>query len=310
MDGRMNSLHRLESAIKGRPVDQIPVSVWCHFGSEHLPPDAVARLHADFQAAYCWDFMKVMFDYRLDVPDGVDGPAGLDLRLMLDTVDWAAPFQRQIEVLQALRSTLGSSVPMVDTVYSPWMYLVRHLGADLKGAMLEQHDSLTRILALLTEETCKHVGRVRDLGCFGIYFPTLAAERTPWPSLIDLQLPFDKEVLGAASGMVRMLHLHGDKLDVHAVDDYPREVLHWDESERTNPSLSGLRAGNGCLMGGLAPAGLTGMSMSAFRKMATDAIVRTGGLGFVLAPGCTVSPSLSSRKLQALRDASLLRPPS
>ena len=58
----MNSFERMERAVEARPVDQIPASVWCHFGTEHLPPDVVAKLHADYQAAYRWDFMKVMFD--------------------------------------------------------------------------------------------------------------------------------------------------------------------------------------------------------------------------------------------------------
>lgn len=302
----MDSYRRMQTAIERQPVDQVPVSVWYHFGSEHLAPEKVAKLHVDYQAAYAWDFLKVMFDYRLDYPDAVDGFGAPDLRLLLETVDWNEPFRKQIEVLLALRAALGPTVPIVETVYSPWMYLVRHFGADLKGTVQENQD-LAEVLARLADETCQHVRRVREIGCFGIYFPTTAAEQSASGDAFGLQRDYDRQVLDSASGMARMLHLHGRGIEADAVRGYPREVLHWDDQESSNPSLASLRATNTCLMGGLTCSDLTTISISALRHQAKDAIEMAGD-GFILAPGCSVSPSLSSRKMLSLRDASLLVP--
>jgi len=298
---QMDSVGRLHCAVEGRTPDRVPVSVWYHFGSEHLPPPAVARLHAEYHAAYEWDFLKAMFDYRLEYPDAVDGAPALDLPLMLAATDWRAPFALQREVLVALRAHLGPRVPLVETIYSPWMYLLRHLGADRTDELLACPDLLTDILARLTEETVRHVREVAALGCYGIYFATLAAGMADGQA----QQIHDREVLSQAGGMVRMLHLHGSRIDPGAVASYPREVLHSDNQDPGNPSLARLRAAGRCLMGGL-PTALTGMSMQALRRHARDAIAEAGGAGFILAPGCSVSPSVSVRKLRALRDPSLL----
>jgi uroporphyrinogen decarboxylase len=304
----VNGFRRMQSALEGGSHDQIPVSAWYHFGSEHLAPPDVAKLHADYQAAYDWDFLKVMFDYRLDYPEAVDGSADFDLSLMLQETDWAAPFRRQREVLQLLLGELGSTAPVVETVYSPWMYLVRHIGRDAVERARETPDLLARILERLTEETCRHVKAVRQLGGYGIYFATLAACRSEIATAAEFTKPYDLEVLDVASGLVRMLHLHGPDVDATSVRAYRRDIIHWEDRDAGNPSLSELRADNRCLMGGLSSSALTGLSLHALRRQAREAISEAGGNGFVLAPGCSVSPSLSFRKMRALRDHSLLAP--
>jgi uroporphyrinogen decarboxylase len=301
----MIRFRRMQAALEGRTPDQVPASAWFHFGSEHLPPAAVARLHAEYQAAYGWDFLKVNFDYRLAYADGVDANDSFDLRLMLESTDWSAPFTRQRDVLEILHAELGSTVPIVETVYSPWMYLVRHTGHDLIDHITRQPDLLHAVLARLAGETCRHVRAVRELGGYGIYLATLAAG-TQNAALAPWHL-YDRDVLDAASGMVRMLHLHGNELDPVLVAGCPRDVLHWHDRSPTNPSLSQMR-GEPCLMGGLDQVKLTTTSMSAFRREARNAIVESDGRGFILAPGCSVSPSIAKRKLLALRDPALLTP--
>lgn len=300
----MDRFRRMQCALEGRKPDQIPASAWFHFGSEHLPPAAVARLHADYLATYDWDFLKVNFDYRLDYADAVDATDNFDLRLMLETTDWSVPFCRQREILEILHAELAGTVPIVETIYSPWMYLVRHTGRDLIGQITRQPDLLHAVLARLTEETCRHIRALREIGVYGIYLATLAA--TDNVALAEWSA-YDHDVLDAASGMVRMLHLHGSELNPALVATYPREMLHWHDRDRTNPSLSQMRAER-CLMGGLDQSTLTTTSMAAFRREARNAILEAGGHGFILAPGCSVSPSIAARKLLALRDPALLSP--
>jgi uroporphyrinogen decarboxylase len=256
-----------------------------------------------FHATYRWDFLKVMFDYRLSYPAAVDDADNIDLPLMLAQADWSAPFRRQREVLVHLCDAMGSDVPIVETVYSPWMYLVRHLGREFLSQAQHHGHELVQILDRLTNETCLHVRELKRIGCHGIYFATLAADQALCGSLVDDA--YDLDVLGEAAGLVRMLHLHGTSLDAAAVKRHPRDVLHWEDRDPSNPTLSQLRADNGCLMGGLSSS-LTTMSMSAFRHQVADAIAEAGPNGLMIAPGCSVSPSLSSRKMMALRDLTLV----
>ncbi|MEW9805402.1 uroporphyrinogen decarboxylase family protein [Mesorhizobium marinum] len=246
-----------------------------------------------------------MFDYRLTYPAAVDDTATIDLQAMLANTDWSAPFRLQRELLRALVDEIGADVPIVETVYSPWMYLLRHVGRGFAACASHQSHDLAEVLSRLTEETRNHVRRVREMGCFGIYFATLAADRSLPTSAAERQ--HDVDVLEAGAGIVRMLHLHGRNLDATAVNHYPREVLHLESGGPDHPTLADLRADSRCLMGGLSSSTLTTVSMSEMQRQLADAIAGAGPEGLIIAPGCIVSPSLSARKMKALLDPALLR---
>lgn len=303
----MDPFERLATAISGGTPDRIPVSVWFHFGSEHLPPDAVAGLHAAFQTAYRWDFLKVMFDYRLDLPPAADTGPELDLDALLDGTDWGAPFARQRAMLAILCAELGSAVPIVETVFSPWMYLLRHVGADRRAALLDRPERVAAVLDRLCEETCRHVDAVRELAIDGLFFATLADNAPPGGAEFEATAPRDRTVLERADGLPRFLHLHGAGAATAHLAAYPREVLHRDHGA-ADSGLAGLRrTGERAIMGGLPGDGLTRMSPVAIRSAIAAAIDAAGRAGFILAPGCTVSPSLARRTMLAIRDSDLLR---
>lgn len=303
----MNAFERVSAAIDGQQPDRIPASVWFHFGSEHLRPEDVAKLHVAFYRTYRWDVLKVMFDYRLALAEEADSGDALNLDALASKTDWRAPFVRQQACLRHLLSEVGDEVPLIETVYSPWMYLLRHVGRDQQAALLDRPDLTAELLDRLTEETCRHVDALGDLGVFGIYFATVAARTATESPEFALQAPYDRAVLRRANGMVRFLHLHGSHTRPQRVAGYPREVLHCDDRDPTNPDLAAMRGHQrGAIMGGLAQSGLTAMSLAAVRTQVADAIDRAGPGGFLLAPGCSVSPSLSRRTMLALRDRGLL----
>ncbi|MGV8840109.1 MAG: uroporphyrinogen decarboxylase family protein [Bauldia sp.] len=299
----MDRFERLATAIAGGAPDRVPVSVWFHFGSEHLSPEAVARLHADYYRAYRWDFLKVMFDYRLDLPGRVDDGPEIDLDALLHETDWAAPFARQRDVLAILCTELGREVPIVETVFSPWMCLVRHLGGDRRDALLARPDLLAAILDRLCEETCRHVDALRELAIEGVFFATLAGNVAAGGAEFEAQAPRDRAILDRAHGLTRFLHLHGSGAGIAHLADYPREVLHRDHGAADDGGLGELRrTGERAIMGGLPADGLTRMSLAAIRSRIAGAVDAAGKAGFILAPGCTVSPTLARRTMLAIRD--------
>lgn len=303
----MSAFERLDAAVSGRAPDRIPVSVWFHFGSEHLPPETVARLHAEFYRTYRWDFLKVMFDYRLDLPDAVDAGDGIDLEALLSETDWRAPFARQRTCLAILRADLGNEVPIVETVFSPWMYLLRHVGHDRRQYLLDRPDLVGAILDRLGAETCRHVDALKELAVYGVYFATIAGSAPVGSPEFALQAPRDRTVLDRAAGLIRFLHLHGASSRVDHLADYRREVLHRDYGPAGAADLARLRnEGEKAIMGGLPSDGLTRMSLAALRGQMAAAIDGAGQAGFILAPGCSVSPSLARRTMLALRDSPLL----
>ena len=71
---------RVMAAVEGRRPDRVPVSFWYHFPLEHPSSAPLAEAELAFAARYDPDFLKVMHDLWLDLPDG--------LKLIEDPADW------------------------------------------------------------------------------------------------------------------------------------------------------------------------------------------------------------------------------
>ena len=64
---------RFLTAARGGTTDRPPVGAWVHYGSARWSPQQVAEAHLRFYRDYDWDFIKVMHDYRIDLPEGLEG---------------------------------------------------------------------------------------------------------------------------------------------------------------------------------------------------------------------------------------------
>src|SRR5690625_7965819 len=74
------------------------------------------------------------------------------------------------------------------------------------------------------------------------------------------------EVLKAAEGMVRVVHVHGNHLQMERVLDYPCEVFSVSDRLSDNPGLAELRTmTDKCLMGGLDESKITDRSLPALK---------------------------------------------
>ncbi|WP_029039883.1 uroporphyrinogen decarboxylase family protein [Cucumibacter marinus] len=303
----MTSFERLAAALNGEQPDRIPVSVWFHFGSEHLSPEMVADLHEAYCLEYRWDFLKVMFDYRLDLPVGFDGQARPQIEVPLSEMDWNAPFRRQQICLEILQERLGGHTPLFETVYSPWMYLLRHVGYDRRSDLLANPGLAAEVSSRISDAVSKHLQAIRRIGIYGIFFATTVGDVHTGPDEAVQQAKTDMLVLAEAEGLARILHLHGTKTDLARARDYPHEVLHCEDCDPGNPGLAELRkATRGAVMGGLPYRTITRLSPSGIQQAVAKAMDAAGRRGLILAPGCSVSPSVSGRTLRGIRDSAHL----
>ncbi|MBY0411646.1 MAG: hypothetical protein K2Q97_16355 [Burkholderiaceae bacterium] len=313
----MTPRQRFMAAVQGQQVDRVPVSAWMHFGAQFWPPAEVARLHADFARAHQWDFVKVMADYRLPMPPGpvVNGSNSADVVELLEHIghhlDHAACFAAQRELLEALRQQLGPQAVLLDTGYDPWNNVLRNLGRDLEGALLQHPSHTLAALARVCEATCRHVQQLQRMGVDGYFYATNAAIAHTQPRGLRQDVyerfvrPFDLAILDAAQGMVRVLHAHGTGIDLARLAGYPFEVIHLSDRFAGNPSLADLRRWTDrCVMGGIDEQGFTSASLASLAVQLTDAVQQAGPQGLILAPGCAVPTSSAARSLQFVRDFS------
>lgn len=308
----MNKMQRFKAAINGGHVDWPPLLAWVHFLSDHLDSKRVVDLHLQYMAAYDWDIMKVMNDYRYPVPAGVENlvtvdafqkfkPLGMDERA----------FSVQLDCVRELRTALGPDVPLMDTIFEPYQQILRNVGFDQADNLLSRGSKALPALEAVTQTMCDYVRATRKAGADAIFMTINGGIPRGMPRGVTkqqheyFQKPFAMEVLKAAEGMTRILHIHGSYLQMDRVEGYPYEVLSVPIKGAGNPSLVEMRGmTDKCIMGGLDETLLHERSLPELAREIDEVMAQAGSEKFILAPGCTIASFTPQRTLTFLREHS------
>src|SRR5690625_5536009 len=90
--------------------------------------------------------------------------------------------------------------------------------------------------------------------------------------------------------MVRVVHVHGNHLQMERVLDYPCEVFSVSDRLSDNPGLAELRTmTDKCLMGGLDESKITDRSLPALKAEIDDELAQEGRVSFFIETGCTIT---------------------
>jgi uroporphyrinogen decarboxylase len=294
---------RFIGAARGESVDRPPVGAWVHFGSALWTPDLVADVHVRQFRDYDFDYIKVMNDFRFPTVDGITEarrPADLlavgDAGLKYDNIE------QQAEVLRRIRAAAPEAA-IVDTAFSPFQTVVRTLGESAAPLMKANPDLTHRVLRQVTDRLVDAVRAsegVADAVFFSVNGATRDATNLDFTEeqFAELVAPYDKEVLAAAAGRIRILHAHGYDLIPEWFDGFPAEVLSWSHHQ-TEPTVEDVAAeGRLVPMGGLDELN----SMYWPPSAVTDAVLaarRAAGDRIILGPGCTVHSDTSPNVIRA-----------
>jgi uroporphyrinogen decarboxylase len=305
-------MQRFLAAVRGEPVDYPPSVAWCNFVTDAVDGKENARRQLAFYEACDWDFCKVMNDYRLSPPAGMetlDTPADM-LRFakqpMSDRI-----FAEQLDCLRIMRARLGPDVPLVDTLFEPFFSLLFAVGFS-KAVFIRSHpDEAARMLDALTATFVDYVAELKKIPVDGVLYATNACILAPSSRGISdaefraFHRPYDLRLLNALEGLVRIVHAHGNPLDLGRILDYPCEVLSWSDRLAGNPSIASVRKLTGkCLMGGVDETKLQERSLPEIRAEVADALAQAGGpRNFILSPGCNVASGVALRSLASMREA-------
>jgi uroporphyrinogen decarboxylase len=305
----MTRTERVMAAVRGEPVDRIPVCFWHHFqpsGSGRALADATLQF---FDETFDLDIMKVMPDIPYPFPkDSIKDP---DQWRLIEPIDRERSrfFRQRVESVQALRDALGYDTPIIMTVFSPLCEAI-HFAANQETllAHLHGHGSIVHeALAVIAENLREHIREVIAAGADGVFFALqgCTAEIMPEAMYREFGRPYDLIALqGASNGWLNALHVHGDKdLFFDLALDYPVQVLSW--SDRiAGPSLREARGKTSkCLMGGWNEFGaLSNGPQEKILEEAHDAVAQTAGRRFILANGCSVPDDTDEAWLHIGRD--------
>lgn len=329
----MTKRQRVLAALRGQEVDRPPISLWRHFFVDEATPQGLARAMLGFQRQFDWDFMKVnprasyhVEDWGVKIQfsgDPLVGPKVMDCPVKTPA-DWArvGPLNvrrgvlgEHLEALRLIGEGLGGQAPYLMTVFTP-LSIAGRLAPSPEAmiAYLREEPALVHMaLEAITETFIGFVKECLAQGASGIFFAT-----TDWATydrLTDEEYarfgrPYDIRLLEAASGAeFNMLHVCRGRNMLPSLADYPVHAFNWDASDATNVGLSQGKALTGkAVVGGLdhkavLPQGSPWEVVAQLR----EAWRQTGGLGWMVGPGCTFPPSTPEANLRAVREAVSLK---
>lgn len=311
MTNSMTSGERVHAALRGEPVDRVPLCFWHHFKPEGSGERLALFTMEFFRTKFELDIVKIMPDLPYPAPEQpLTESAQLRFlpRLDLDT----PAFQQQLVCIRKLRSELGDDFPLILTLFSPLTYALRFLGKQQAIAEARRDpEPFEEGLGTIAANLRKLMSAAIEAGASGIFFSSMGATSADFTreEYARFGRPYDVHALeGTVDGWLNIVHIHadpdqtGDEIYFEAFTDYPVSVLSW--SDRiTGPSLTeALNLTDKCLMGGLWERGpMTHGSETELDNEIMSAVSQTHGKRLILANGCSVPDDTSDKWLHATR---------
>ncbi len=305
----MTSRERVMAALRGEPVDRVPLAFWLHnFVAENSVTELVAeslRLAREFG----WDYLKPQSRAQCFAEAwGLRYQASSDraaqytrthapcadaaaLRRLAPADPAAGALGEQLDALRQIRAGVGPDTPIIWTVFSPMMVVPYLLpgGADQALAIARQEPAAL------------------EAGADGLFYATNVARRglLTAAECRRFQRPYDLPVLTAAApGPFNVLHVCGAGVHFDEFADYPVAALSWAQADG-NPSLAeGRRRTGRAVMGGLpAKPVIATLTAEAVAGHARAAVRALDGRGLLLGPDCSINPDTPEALLHAARAA-------
>ena len=311
----MNKRARVMAAIRGEPVDRVPVSFWLHNFAAENSAQALADETLRLYRAFDWDFLKPqsrascfaeMWGQQIEpstqqmVMPRVRRYALRDARELgsLKAVSAAqGALAEQLQALQSIRAAIGPDAPIVATIFAPLM-VATYLTAGGRDAVLklmrEDPAALDRGLAAIGATLSEFARNCVAAGIDGIFYATTMATQplmTP-AECRRFQRPHDLAILEpVAAAPFNIMHVCGDYTRFDEFVDYPVSVFSW-ATTPGNPALAQVRERTGrAVLGGLpGKPQIGGMQPDALVERARASIAETGGRKHLLGPDCSINP--------------------
>ena len=305
----MTRRERFQAAVAGRPVDHVPCTGWVHFITETLGGNEHAQRHIRWVRDNDWDICKVVNDFHYPFPEGTERLRNVEDMLKFKPASLDEPsFSEELKAVRLLRAEFGEDMPIVLTVFEPLRQIVRRVGMSCMDMIFAHPEEAQHMLDAVADTTRRYMRALKAAGCDGIFLASTGGLR---PSarfgLPDAQYetfvkPYERDLLQAAEGMVRILHVHGAGIDMQRVVDLPCEVFSISDRLPGNPSLAQMRGiTDKCIMGGIDESRIHDMTQDELELQIADAVQQAGRDKLILSPGCTLPAWVPAHQLRLIR---------
>lgn len=296
------------TVVNGGEADRIPFSFWYHFPLEFPSGKPLAEAELAFMERYDTDFLKIMHDLPLELPNGMNK--------IEDPKDWnrfaavkprTSNLKNQLEALRLIKAGLRDDAPVIDTIFDPFASANKLCGKKIMEHYNAEPEAVKHALSAIAESLAAYVTAWFEEGGDGIFYALDGAMITAMKEDLyrEVFLPLDEMILNIAAkrGQFNVLHLHGTGIMFDMAHTLPCHVLNW-SSALTWPDLKeGRNLHKGCIAGGINEMDVAMKSPEEVNTEAKEAIESAGKPGFILTPGCAVPTNTPPENLLAIRDS-------
>lgn len=319
----MNKCERAYAALEGKPVDRVPLSFWRHFHKQDQTPTGLASATLAFYRKYDFDLIKLTpsgfyaiedWGAQIVLSKDDDEPPRLKKPVIKNPEDWRhltalnpteGSYGEALEAIKLVRDQLDKEdAPVLMTVFSP-MTLAYKMAGELLLEHLQSHPTEVQIgLATIAETTSRFADAALEAGADGIFFASQfsRADLLTEDKCLSFVVRYDLIALERvkAQPVPLVLHLHGENIFFQTVNQYPAHAVSWHNHE-TSPTLAeALPLTNKTLMTGLDRQLLEHGQPEEIMAQAREAIEKTGGRRFILAPACVIPTKTPPENLEAI----------
>jgi uroporphyrinogen decarboxylase len=216
----------------------------------------------------------------------------------------------QLEALRAIREAAGPDVPIIWTVFSPFMVLPALLAGG-RGQATElaraEPAAVGHALGAIADTLAEYARACVAAGADGLFYATNMATREliAAEDCRRLQRPWDLRILAAVDGApFNLLHVCGSGIWFDEFADYPVTAFSW-ATVPGNPALADVHRRTGrAVVGGLpAKPGIAGMTGESLAERARAAVREMDGRWLLLGPDCSINPDTPEPLLHAVAAA-------
>jgi len=317
----------LKSAV--RP-DRPPISFWRHFYDREFSPDTFAEATIEFQRRFDWDLVKINprasyqaepWGVKVTQPSGpLDKPIVLsspvlsaeDLAQILAIPMSHPVFSAHLQAVAAIRKALPRPLPIVMTIFTPLSVLGDLVPDDATLIRLigEAPDEVTSALENITKTYSDLAVEYLNAGADGLFFATTewaSSDNVSWKQYEKFGRPYDLRNLAAVSAesTFTVLHVCASNNYMDRLADYPVDVVSWDATNPTNPSLrNGWEAWQKPIIGGLERyKDLLDLPPAILAEKTRRLVVSHADLPLAVGPSCAVPVRVPLENLQVVKDA-------
>ena len=328
----MTKRERVMAALRGAPVDRVPVSLWLHNFATENSAAALAAETLRLARRFDWDFLKPqsraqcfaeMWGLRYAPSRERATPYTVTRAPVATAADLArlepadprtGALAEQLEALRAIRNAVGSETPIIWTVFSPLMVLPFLLPEGRPMAvtlMRSEPAAVEHALTAMAETLAAYARAALADGADGLFYATNMAttEISTAPECRRFQRPYDQRILAEVeSAPFNLLHVCGSGILFDEFVDYPATALSW-ATVPGNPSLSEAHRRTGrAVVGGLpAKPFIKDLEPAEVEARGHAAIAEMSGRSLLLGPDCSIDPDTPESVMDAVTTATRRR---